>query len=779
MHTVGKPLPKIDAAALTTGCGVYTEDQAPPNCLVVRVLRSPHAHALIKSIRKDAALKVAGIECILTHEDAPPIRFTFAGQSYPEPSPYDRYILENRVRYVGDPVAIVAGRDESAVAKALKMLKVTYEPLPAVLDFEHALDHPFVVHPEPDYHNNFPIGGDASRNLLSSADSGEGDVEEALNACDIVIDRAYHTLANQQAMMETFRTYTYLDHNRRLCVVSSTQIPFHVRRIVAHALGLSPAAVRVIKPRIGGGFGAKQSMVSELFPALVTMKTGKPAKIIFTRQESFSASNSRHEMKLRVRMGADKNGVVKALHLTVLSNVGAYGEHASTTVGLAGSKTIALYAHLNAWRFDSTCVYTNTMPGGAFRGYGATQGCFAVESAANELAARLGLDPVELRLRNIPAPGAEIRPYQDGPLSSSRLEECIRRGAALFDWQQKWKPDPPLPPAQMARPKSGTVTGVGMAITMQGSGIAGIDTCSATLGLDDNGGYTLLIGATDMGTGCDTILAQMAAEVLDCPLERITVDGVDTDHSPFDKGSYASSTTYVTGGAVVKAAKALREKIRLEGAKRLQIPPEQAEFDGNAVYALPKKPLPNASPENASPILTLEALAQQLVVGDGAWLTATATHSSPVSPPPLMAGFAEVEVDLGTGAVRVTDYVGVVDCGTVINPNLATVQTQGGIAQGIGMALYEDVRIDPRGRMRTDSFLQYKIPSRLDLPPLRVAFEESNEPSGPFGAKSIGEIVINTPCPAIAAAVANAVGVRVRTLPITPEKILLESGVLS
>lgn len=755
MRLVNQAIPKLDGLALTAGQGAYTDDLATQNgCLVVKVLRSPHPFARILSIKKDTASKVNGVECILTWEDVPQIRYTLAGQSYPEPSPYDRYILEQVVRYVGDPVAIVAGRDEACVDKALRMLKVKYQLLDPVLDFERALDNPSVIHPESDYHNNMPIGGDPARNLLASGCDAEGDLEGELARCDLVVDRTYYTKANAQAMMETFRTYTYLDHNGRLNVVTSTQVPFHCRRIIAHALGISPAMVRVVKPRIGGGFGAKQTLVSELFPALVTLRTGKPAKIVYTRQESFQASNSRHQMRVRVRMGATRDGIVRAVEVDALSNAGAYGEHASTTVGLTGHKSIPLYAKANAFRFAYQVVYTNTMAGGAFRGYGATQGCFAVESAANELAEKLGIDPAQLRLLNIPREGEVMPAYYHEPLSSSRLPDCIRRGMELIGWAEKYP---------RVRVSDHLVRGVGMALTMQGSGISGVDTATATIKLNDDGFYTLMIGATDMGTGCDTILAQMAAEVLHCPLEWVTVDGVDTDHSPFDTGSYASSTTYVTGTAVVNACTDLVGQIAREGARLLGIPVERAEFDGEGV-------LDTAHPEAR---ISLAQIAQDLVVGTGTrWLTATASHCSPTSPPPLMAGFAEVEVDLETGACRVVDYVGVVDCGTVINKNLARVQAEGGIAQGIGMALLEDVNYDAHGQMVNSSFMQYKIPTRADLPEIRVEFVESYEPTGPFGAKSIGEVVINTPAPAIAQAIHNACGVWVRSLPITGEKIL-------
>ncbi len=755
MKLVNKAIPKLDSGALTAGKGVYTDDIAPSDCLVVKVLRSPHAFARIRESRKEAACKVPGVVCILTWQDVPKIRYTLAGQSYPEPSPYDRYILEQTVRYVGDPVAIVAGVDEACVERAIKLLRVDYEVFTPVLDFEQALDNPVVIHQEEDYFNHFDIGGAPARNLVASGCEGEGDVEGELKKCDVVLDRTYYTKANAQAMMETFRTYTYLDYNGRLNVVTSTQVPFHCRRTVARALGLPMTAVRVIKPRIGGGFGAKQTLVSELFPALVTMRTGRPAKIVYTRQETFQASNSRHQMRVRVRVGAMRDGTVRAVDMHALSNAGAYGEHASTTVGLVGHKSIPLYAKAAAFRFSYDVVYTNTMAAGAFRGYGATQGCFALESAINELAWELKMDPAQLRLQNIPRPGEEMPAYYHEPLSSSKLEECIRRGMELIGWEKKY-PGGPI--------SKGKARGVGMAITMQGSGISGVDTASATVKLNDDGYYTLMIGATDMGTGCDTILAQMAAETLNCPLERITVDGVDTDHSPFDTGSYASSTTYVTGNAVIKACKELLEQIVAEGARRLKIEPEQAEFDGEQVFD-------RLQPARA---MTLSRLAQDLVVGEGTrWLTATASHCSPTSPPPLMAGFAEVEVDLETGECQVTDYVGVVDCGTVVNKNLARVQTEGGIAQGIGMALYEDVQYNGQGQMLNHSFLQYKIPCRTDLPEIRVDFRESYEPNGPFGAKSIGEVVINTPAPAVVQAVFNATGIWVRSLPITPEKLLM------
>ncbi len=542
-----------------------------------------------------------------------------------------------------------------------------------------------------------------------------------------------------------------MDHAGRLTLVSSTQIPFHARHIVARALDIPKSQVRVVKPRIGGGFGAKQTVVSEIFPAIVTLKTGKPAKMVFSRYESFTASTSRHEMKIRARVGADKEGQIRAIHIDTLSNTGAYGEHGPTTVGLSGHKTMSLYNKALAVKFSYRVVYTNTMSAGAFRGYGATQGTFALESAVNELADQLGMDPLVLRIKNLLQIGDILTAYYGEPLNSCALEDCIEKGKEMIGWDKKY-------PCRNISPTK--VRAVGAAVTMQGSGISNIDIASVQVRLQDDGFYTLMTGSADMGTGCDTILAQMAAETLLCSMDRIIVSSVDTDHSPYDTGSYASSTTYVTGMAVVKACEKLKEKIRSEAAVLLEERADTLKFDGIKIF-------------NAKKSLSLNTLAQKLAVGDHTCLTMDASHSSAISPPPFMAGFAEIEMDMETGETKVVDFVGVVDCGTPINPNLARIQTEGGIVQGIGMALYEDIVYSAKGKMINNSFMQYKIPSRLDVGTVRVEFESSYEPSGPFGAKSIGEVVINTPSPAIAHAIHNAGGIYLRTLPMTSEKILM------
>lgn len=755
MKYVNTSVEKKDAMALVTGQPVYTDDLAPKDCLIVKLLRSPHAHALIEEINTQAALKVPGIACILTYQDVPQDRFTFAGQTYPELSPYDRLILDQRVRFVGDAVAIVAGENEKAVDKALKLIKVKYQVLEAILDFHEAKDNPVVIHPEDNWESRVPVGADNKRNLCAAREESSGDVEAVLKACKYTIDRTYHTKANQQAMMETFRSYTYLDHFGRMNVVTSTQVPFHVRRILGRALGIGASNVRVIKPRIGGGFGAKQTSVTEVYPALVTLKTKKPAKLVYSRYESQICSSPRHEMEVRVRLGADEHGILKAMDIHTLSNTGAYGEHGPTTVGLSGHKPLGLYGKKEAYRFTYEVVYTNRMSAGAYRGYGATQGIFAVESAVDELAHEMGMDPVKFRELNLSREGDPFLGYDGCPVvTSCTLDKCVEKAKKMIGWDEKY------PVKDMG---NGKVRAVGAALAMQGSSIAGVDIGGAEVKLGEDGSYTLNLGATDMGTGCDTILSQMAADILETDIDNLVAFGVDTDVSPYDSGSYASATTYVTGMAVTDACQKLRAQIQKLGAEMLEKKPEEVDFDGKAVYEL-----------DGDRKVTLEEIAVKGTCGNNVNLQASATRSSKISPPPFMVGMAEVEIDKETGSLELLDYVAVVDCGTPINPNLARVQTEGGIGQGIGMALYEDIQYNEKGQLRNNSFMQYKIPTRQDVGKIRVEFAPSYEKSHPFGAKSIGEIVINTPCPAIANAVDHAVGVRIREMPITAEKIAME-----
>lgn len=752
-NAIHKSVRKKDSMQLLLGKPVYTDDITGP-ALVVKLLRSPHANAIVEEIHTEIAKKIPGVVDIYTWEDVPKTRFAIAGQTYPEPSPYDRLIIDRHVRFVGDVVAIIAAEDEKAACKAMKLVKVKYNVLEPVLDFHKAKDNPVLVHPEDDWYPPVDVGGDAKRNVIAHELSGDGDVDAVISDCEVSFSHAYHMRAFNQAMMETFRTYTCLDRYGRLHVISSTQIVFHVRRILSRALGIPKSKIRVEKPRIGGGFGAKQTAVSEVYPAFVTMQTGRPAKLIFTRYESQIAGSPRHEMEVTVRLGADRDGHIRGLDLYTLSNTGAYGEHGPTTVGLSGHKSIPLYTGgLEAFRFGYDVVYTNTMAAGAYRGYGATQGIFALESSVNEFAESLGIDPTQIREKNMLREGMKMPAYYGETANACALDRCMARCRELFGWEEKY------PVREMG---DGKVRTAGVAMAMQGSCISNVDVGSATVKLADDGTFNLIIGAADMGTGCDTILAQMVAECMDCSVDDVAVFGADTDASPYDSGSYASSTTYVTGKAVELACEELKKKLCAIAAGMLGCEPEETVFEDGCVRKI-----------NTDERVTLAQISVKDQVANDIAAVATASHSSPVSPPPYMVGMVEIELDRYTGEVKILDYVAVVDCGIAINPALARIQAEGGIVQGIGHTLFENITYDETGKPVESNFMQYKIPTRLDMGHLRVEFENSYEPTGPFGAKSIGEIVINTPAPAIAHAIYRATGVWHRELPITPEKILM------
>ena len=752
--TVGKSVRKKDSMQLLLGKPVYTQDVVPDNALVVKILRSPHPNAIVREINTTAARKVPDVVDIYTWEDVPQTRFAIAGQTYPEPSPYDRLIIDRHVRFVGDVVAIIAAETEQAAEKAKKLIKVKYDLLEPVLDFRKAKDSATLVHPEEDWFPPCQVGGDNKRNLVASGLDEHGDVDGVMASCDIVLDRTYHTKAFNQAMMETFRTYTDMDRYGRLHVISSTQIVFHARRILSRALGIPKSKIRVEKPRIGGGFGAKQTAVCEVYPAFVTLKTGRPAMLIYTREESQIAGSPRHEMEIRVRLGASKDGKIRALDLYTLSNSGAYGEHGPTTVGLSGHKSIPLYTgSLEAFRFGYDVVYTNLQAAGAYRGYGATQGIFALETTVNELAEQLGMDPTVLRDRNMVKEGMVMPAYYGEVANACALDRCMAHCREMFGWEEKY------PVRDMG---NGKVRCAGVAMAMQGSCISSLDVGSATVKLSDDGTYNLIIGAADMGTGCDTILAQMVAECMDCSVEDVAVFGADTDVSPYDSGSYASSTTYITGKAVEKACTDLKKQICTIGAQMMGCGEEEVVFESTRVRRV-----------NTDQTVSLQDISYKAQLFNDQVAQATATHTSPVSPPPYMVGMVEIELDKLTGLVTILDFMAVVDCGIPINPALARIQTEGGLVQGIGHTLMENVTYDAKGRPIESSFMQYKLPTRLDMGKLRVEFEHSYEPTGPFGAKSIGEIVINTPAPAIAHAIYRATGVWHRELPITPEKVAM------
>ena len=752
--SINKSVRKKDSMQLLLGKPVYTDDVTPKDALVVKILRSPHANAIVESINTVNAKRVPGVVDIYTWEDVPRTRFSIAGQTYPEPSPYDRLIIDRHVRFAGDVVAIIAAESEKAALKAMRLIKVKYQVLEAVLDFRTAKDNPILVHPEEDWEPPCDVGGDPRRNMVASDSETHGDVDGVMADCDIVLERTYHTKAFNQAMMEPFICYTDLDRYGRLHVVSSTQIVFHTRRILSRALGIPKSRIRVEKPRIGGGFGAKQTAVCDVYPAFVTMKTGRPAKINYTREESQIAGSPRHEMEIRIRLGANRDGRIRALDLYTLSNTGAYGEHGPTTVGLSGHKSLPLYTgSLEAHRFSYDVVYTNHQAAGAYRGYGATQGIFALESLVSELAEQLGMDATAIRDMNMIKEGMVMPAYYNEIANACALDRCMEHCRQMFNWAERSK---------VRDMGNGKVRTAGVAMAMQGSCISNVDVGSATVKLSEDGTYNLIIGAADMGTGCDTILAQMVAECMDCDVDDVAVFGADTDVSPYDSGSYASSTTYITGKAVEKACADLKKTICKIASEMMDCETDEVVFERGQVRRI-----------QTNQTVSLTDIAYKAQVCNTIPAEATATHTSPVSPPPYMVGMVEIELDRLTGKVDILDYMAVVDCGIPINPALARIQAEGGIVQGIGHTLMENVTYDSHGKPIESSFMQYKLPTRLDVGKLKVEFEHSYEPTGPFGAKSIGEIVINTPAPAIAHAIYRATGIWHRELPITPERIAL------
>lgn len=765
MNVVHQSVDKIDGMGSVLGRPVYAEDLAPADALCVKFLRSPHAYARIRSIQKDAAMKVPGMVLILTHQDCKPILHTIAAEAYPEGSPYDRYLLEDTVRYVGDPVAVVAGETEQAVLEAMRLIEVDYEVLTPILDFEQALDNPIVLHQ--DVFTNLPVDNDPARNIAASFPWTRGDVDAELKKSDAVVKSTYYVQAQLHAMTETHRAFSYYDARGILTIVSSCQSPFHVQRIVSKTLEIPQYKIRVIKPKVGGAFGGKNSTFIEPFIAWVTKLTGRPAQMIFDRRESLTCTNTRHCMRIQVTMGGKKDGTINAIRLEVLANTGAYGEHAIDVLAVACKNTLPMYSKISAVDYYGVQVYTNLVPGGAYRGFGGAQSNFAIECAANELAHKLGIDPIALRKKNIIEEGeshpflAGGSPTGDAIVRSTTLARCIDKGRELIGWDSKYP----------CRELDGDrVRGVGMSVAMHGSSIGGMDVADAEVRLNYDGGYTVFSGASDLGTGAETILCQIAAEALCTDMDHVRIVAADTGTTPYDKGAYASSSTYASGNAVMKAAQKLKAEL-LRGAKLVLRTEEEILFDGRCFQTSSGKTL---SLSEYLTKVTYWKFAPDYFADEKTMpqLSASARHGGPTSPPPFVAGFAEVEVDRRTGKVTLIDYAEVVDCGTVINPKLARIQVEGGLVQGMGYALFEEIRYDKRGRMLSDSYTEYQIPRRLDIPRMQVAFEESCEPTGPYGAKSLGEVVFHTPASAIEEAIYNAVGVRLRSLPMTPEKVL-------
>lgn len=755
--SVNKAIPKVDGTGLVLGKPAFTDDLAPRDSLIVKVVRSPHAHAEIVDIDTCVAEHLPEIKCVLTYKNVVDQNFSRAGQGFPEPSPYDSKILDKTIRYIGDAVAVVAGTSEKIVDFAISKIKIEYKLLEPVLDFETALDNETVIHDKDGTSSMFEIGHKPERNLAASYEMEIGSVKNSLKECDVVYEGRYYTQAQAHAMTEPHSSVAYFDFQDRLTIISSTQTPFHVRRILGRTLKLPLSKIRVIKPRIGGGFGGKQAIHGEFYVALVAMRTKHPAKLIYTRQEVFDSSYTRHQMRVDVKIGAMNDGTLKVLDMDILSNTGAYGEHALTVLMVAGSKTLPLYNKVDAVGFRGDVVYTNVTPAGAYRGYGAVQGNFALESGIDEIAKMLDMDPIEIRKMNMIKEGETSKIFeimgegQEGTkmtVESCKLNECLEVCLKKLNWNEKY------PSVQVDEHK---VRGVGLAIAMQGSGIPYIDMGSSILKLNDDGFFNLLVGATDIGTGSDTILAQICAETLNVSTDKIIVYSSDTDLTPFDTGAYASSTTYVSGHSVRIAAEKMVEEIKRAG--RIYFDSENVDFDGENVIC-------------GEDVISLSSFSTKLFYSENQEQLATVgSYVGKKSPPPYMVGGAEVEIDKRTGRVEIINFVAVVDCGTTINPNLARIQVEGALLQGIGMTLYEEVNRTELGRNINNSFLKYNVPTRMEVKHMDVSFVDSYEPSGPYGAKSVGEIGIDTPPAVISNAIKNALGIRMETLPIRPEDV--------
>lgn len=759
MTTVNQPHASKDGKGIMMGRKAYTDDLAPADALILKVLRSPHAFAKIKSIDTKNALKIPGVECVLTHKDFKRNAHTRAGQGYPEPSPHDKFPIDEYVRYIGDEVAVVAAIDEKSAIKAIAAITVDYDVFTPVTDFEKAKNNQTLVHPEDGIYEMFPIGFDPKKNLAAGYHMEVADVEKTLKESDVVVEESFYTQAQAHVMLEPHTVNAQIDYNDRLVIHSATQTPFHVRRIISQVLEVPLSKIRVIKPRVGGGFGGKQAIHGEILAAKITLLTGKATKMVYTRKEVFEATYTRHPMRLDLKIGATKDGKITAIDCYGLSDTGAYGEHALTVFMVTGSKVLPLYNKVDAVRFHGDVVYTNRTPAGAYRGYGAIQGNFALESIIDMLAAKLNMDPIKLRQKNMIAEGETSPIFEimgegtEGTamyMETCKLDYCLTRGLKLSQWYHTY-------PRKVHGDK---VRAQGMAIAMQGSGIPYIDMGAATIKLNDDGFYNLMVGATDIGQGSDTILAQIAAEGLKTNLENVAVYSSDSDLTPFDAGAYASSTTYVSGNAVYKAAKEMEKMLLKEAARVLKVDIDAIDFDGETFKSKDDE-------------ITLKDLSNQLYYNDEQkQLTATASYVGHKSPPPFMAGIIAIEVDKATGEFEVLDYTSVVDCGVPINPNLAKGQVEGGIVQGLGMAAYELADRTKNGKLIQADLLNYKIPTTMEIKTLTTEFAASYEESGPYGAKSVGEIGIDTPPAALANAIYNAVGVRITSLPITPEKIL-------
>ncbi len=776
-QVVGKPEKKVDAVKLVQGKPAFTADLEKRGMLVAKVLHSPHAHARIKKIDASQAKALPGVAAVLTWRDIPRVVYSTAGQSDPIPGPLDTFSLDNKVRFVGDRVAFVAAETAEIAEKAVSLIKVEYEPLETVLDPADSMKPQAPrIHDEPEYVNF--ADSHPEHNLAAEIRIDIGDIAKGFAEADQIFEGEYEVPKVQQVAIEPHVAVTYWDEDDRLVIRTSTQVPFHVRRQLAPVLELPVKRIRVIKPRIGGGFGGKQEVLMEDVAAHLTIATGRPVIYEYTRDEEFIAARSRHPMRIKMKTGVKRDGTITANEMYALSDTGAYGCHALTVTGNTGHKSMALYVGDGQYRkspnirFYADIVYTNTPPSGAFRGYGVPQGYWAVERHMEKIARALNLDPIEFRLKNTIHPG-EYHPFSTAwnegreprpeIIHTVGLEQCVAQGKAAIDWDSKFTN------AAWHQMNDKKRKGIGVAMVMQGTAIPYLDMGGASVKMNDDGSFNLLIGATDLGTGSDTVIAQMVAEVLGVPLEDVITYSSDTDFTPFDKGAYASSTTYISGAAAVKAAEQAAERIKIRAAKMLNVvgadghPPLQA-HDIRLATRQALAPDGRSVPLTEIALDTLHRNEQEQIMGIGSYV-------SPSSPPPFAAQFAEVTVDTETGQVTVDKLVMAVDSGVIVNPLTASGQIEGGMTQALGYAVCEEMRYDEKGNAIERDLDRYHIFRADEMPELTTIFVETFEPTHPFGVKAVAEIPMDGVAPAVGNAILDAVGVNVDDNPITPEKV--------
>ncbi len=752
---------KVDAVQLALGKNSYVADFVPRDALIVKMLWSPHAHARIKSIDVSEAEKMPGVKAVLWHGNVPRIPHCTAGQGFPEPSPYDTFMFDTKVRFVGDRVAAVAAETAEQAEAAIAAIKVEYEVLQPVFTIDEAMaEGAPIIHDEEDCSVPIPIPYEPKKNLVARVNADAGDFEQGMKDADFTFDDTYETPYAQHTPIEPYTASAMLDSSGRVVVTTSTQVPFHARRIVAQTLDIPVQKVRIIKPRIGGGFGSKQEVLLDDVVAMFALRTERPVFWQFTREENFRTGRTRHPIRVRVRAGVKKDGTITALGLDCWNNTGAYGGHGLTVVSCCGSKVLPLY-HCENIHFDGKVLYTNLPVGGAYRGFGATQAYFGMESTVDKMAEAIGMDPLEFRSKNHIQVGeghpifAALGEGKEGvpmTIGSCALDDCIAKGSAEIGWDQRvdW------------REKSGRYRrGIGMGIFMQGSAIPHIDMGGASIKINEDGSFNLLCGATDLGTGSDTVLAQIAAEELCTTTDKMIVYSSDTDMTPFDVGAYASSTTYLSGEASRKAAADAKRQILKTGAEMLGLAVEDVHCKDSHVM--------NA--DETQKVSYGDIACYALYQKNQYQIIGTGSHFTEKCPPPFAAHFAEIEVDTWTGFIKIIKYVSTIDCGTAINPMLCEGQTEGGTLNGISYALTEEY-LFRNGRMTNASFADYHIFSMRDKPELKTIICPSYEDTGPFGAKSVSEICINGPAPVFANAIYNATGARLYEFPFTPEKVL-------